>query len=255
MHSKPLLILCFASLAHFPAWAQIPAAQISSAPAAAPSPQVYTREGVSVELQVKPVTSGTSKPGSLLSDLDATVLFRISSTNGGQPITNLRPTAWIDQRKAGKAPDARACREKVQSFLQPSFSKRADIDLNRYFVLTLNGEPNISVIDPLSGFGGSKLYNLIPLVAPGEDWILSANRKTHYSSMPSPGQVAAIDTATWKVRTNLDAGAHPARLAVQPDGRYLWIGNDGEKDGGVTVVDTETQRVAAHLKTGAGHHE
>ena len=255
MHSKLLLILCFASLAPFPAWAQIPAAQISSAPAAAPSPQVYTREGVSVELQVKPVTSGTSKPGSLLSDLDATVLFRISSTNGGQPITNLRPTAWIDRREAGKTPDARECREKVQSFLQPSFNKRADIDLNKYFVLALNGEPNISVIDPLAGFGGSKLYTLIPLAAPGADWILSPDRKTLYVSMPSAGQLAAIDTATWKVRTNIDAGAKPSRVALQPDGRYLWVGNDGENDGGVTVIDTATQRFAARFNTGAGHHE
>src|SRR5436309_15157231 len=128
MHSKLILILYFLSLA-VPAQAQNPARQISSAPAASPSPQVYTREGISVELQIEPATSATSKPGPLLADSEATVRFKVSSTNG-QPIANLRPTAWIDQRKAGKAPDARACREKVQSFLQPSFSKRADIDLN-----------------------------------------------------------------------------------------------------------------------------
>ena len=122
-------------------------------------------------------------------------------------------------------------------------------------MLALNGEPNISVIDPLAGFGGSKLYTLIPLAAPGADWILSADRKTLYVSMPSAGQLAAIDTATWKVRTNIDAGAKPSRVALQPDGRYLWVGNDGENNGGVTVIDTATQRFAARFNTGAGHHE
>ena len=61
------------------------------------------------------------------------------------------------------------CREKVQAFLQPSFSSRPTLDLNAYFILALNNELNISVIDPLSGFGGSKLYTLIPLKSPGED--------------------------------------------------------------------------------------
>ena len=125
MHSRLILILCLGSLVSFPVRAQNPAGQIRPAQAAAPSPQVYTREGISVELQVEPVTSGTSKPNPLLADSEATVRFKISTANGGQPISNLRPTAWIDLREAGKAPDARECREKVQSFLQPSFSKRA----------------------------------------------------------------------------------------------------------------------------------
>ena len=39
---------------------------------------------------------------------------------------------------------------------------------------------------------------------------------------------------------------------MQNDGRYLWVAND---DGGVTVIDTSTLKVAASLKTGAGNHE
>ena len=43
----------------------------------------------------------------------------------------------------------------------------------------------------------------------------------------------------------------PARVALQNDGRYLWVGDES----GVTVIDTSTLKVAAQLKTGAGQHE
>ncbi|HEX8424437.1 MAG TPA: cytochrome D1 domain-containing protein, partial [Pyrinomonadaceae bacterium] len=47
-------------------------------------------------------------------------------------------------------------------------------------------------------------------------------------------------------------------LRLQGDGKYLWVGNDGIGDApsGVTVIDTVTGKVAAaHIATGAGHHE
>src|SRR6185295_4083928 len=108
---------------------------------------------------------------------DATVQFEISDANSGRALNSLRPTAWIDRRNAGQITDARQCREKIQSFLQPGFNRRPEIDLNAYFILALNREPNISVIDPLSGFGGSKLYTLVGLPDAGEDWVMSADRK------------------------------------------------------------------------------
>jgi YVTN family beta-propeller protein len=182
---------------------------------------------------------------------EATVRFKITGSNGGVPLTNLRPVAWVDQRQTKEPTGARECREKVQAFLQPSFSKRPTIDLNAYFILALNNEANISVIDPLSGFGGSKLYTLIPLKSPGEDWVMSAGNKRLYVSMPQANQVAVIDIPTWKVVANVDAGLKPARVALQHDGRYLWIGNDD----GLTVLDTLAMKVAAQLKTGAGPHE
>src|SRR6185369_12709712 len=176
--------------------------------------------------------------------------FRITGINGNVPLTNLRPVAWLDQRQT-KLVDARECREKVQSFLQPSFSKRATVDLNAYFILALNNEANISVIDPLSGFGGSKLYTLIPLQTPGEDWVMTPDNKHIFVSMPQSNQVAVIDVPTWKVMANIDAGTKPMRVALQHDQKYLWVGTDD----GVTVIDTVTARPAAQIKTGAGPHE
>ena len=211
-------------------------------------PQTFNAQGVSIEFTAAPTNAGTKQ---VVAGEEATVRFRITGNNGSVPLTNLRPVAWLDQRQAQEVPSARDCREKVQSFLQPSFSKRPTIDLNAYFILALNNEANISVIDPLSGFGGSKLYTLIPLKSPGEDWVLTTDNKRLYVSMPQVNQVAMIDIPTWKVIVNIDVGIAPTRVALQHDGRYLWVGNDS----GVTVIDTPTNKVAAQLKTGVGQHE
>lgn len=221
------------------------------------STQTYTREGVSVEFSVEPVSTARGKPSTPLADAEATVRFKIFDTNGGNALGNLRPTVWIDRREAGRAPDARECREKVQRFLQPDFNNRPVVDLNSYFILALNHEPSISVIDPLSGFGGSRLYALVSLPGSGEDWVMSNDKKRLYVSMPLVNQVAVVDTTSWKILAQVDAGMKPSRVALQHDGRYLWVGNDGDeaKDGGVTVIDTVTLKVAARIRTGAGHHE
>jgi YVTN family beta-propeller protein len=219
--------------------------------------RTYTREGVSVAFSIEPLVVLPGEPVELLAGTEARVRFIVLDANGGNPLSNLRPAAWIDQREAGQAADAKVCREKIQSFLQPGFNRRANINLNAYFVLALNHEPNISVIDPLSGFGGTKLYTLVALASAGEDWVMSGDKQRLYVSMPLAGQVAVIDTNTWKVVASVDAGVKPTRVALQRDGRYLWIGNDGaeEASSGITVIDTVTLKRVAQLKTGMGHHE
>jgi YVTN family beta-propeller protein len=235
-----------------------PAAQTkTSAPAvvASNAPQKITREGVEIEFSIEPAT----KSEGLLEGKDANVRFTIRDTATNQPVTNLRPAAWIDARKTGAAAtDAKACREKVQSFLQSQLTQRPDIDLNTYVVLALNEEANISVIDPLLGFGTTKLRTLVFLKSPGEDWVMSADRKRLYVTMPLVNQVAVIDTETWKVISNIETGVRPVRVRLQGDGKYLWVANDGLGDApsGVTVIDTTTGKVAAaQIDTGAGHHE
>ncbi|HLR05883.1 MAG TPA: cytochrome D1 domain-containing protein [Pyrinomonadaceae bacterium] len=220
-----------------------------------PPPQKIVREGIAVEFTIE--SSGSTHAGELLEGNDATVRFKITENNTGQPISRLHPSAWIDLKKTGPVPDERQCREKVQSFLQSSFNRRADIDLNSYFILTLNHEPNISVIDPLSGFGGSKLLGLIPLVSPGEDWVMSGDQKRLFVTMPDSGQVAVIETSSWKVLTHINAGVKPTRIALQPDGKYLWVDNEDadEASDGITVIEAGTTKVVAHIVTGTGPHQ
>lgn len=223
------------------------------ATARAQTPQRYTREGVTVEFTVEPAAE--AKDAELLEGREATVKFKVTDTSG-KPVVNLRPVGWMDTRAGATPPTETECRQKVQSFLQSGLTNKADIDLNTYFILALNHEPNISVIDPLSGFGTTKLYTLVTLPAPGEDWVLSSDRKRLYVSVPAAGEVAVVDTATWQVVAHVAAGAKPSRLALQHDEKYLWVGNDAEGEAaGVTVIDTVALRVAARVKTGRGPHE
>ena len=220
-------------------------------PQPTPPPQAVSDQGVSIEFKVTPLGRKVKNDSGLIAGEDATASFRITGTNGSVPLSSLRPAVWIDQRPGKDPSDLNQCRDKIQAFLQSSLSKRPTLDLNSYYILTLNEEPNISVIDPLSGFGGSKLYNLIALPGPGEDWVLNTDRNRLYVSVPSTNQITVIDTETWKTLGNIDAGTKPSRVALQHDGNYLFVATDS----GVTVIDTAILKVAAQIPTGAGRHE
>jgi YVTN family beta-propeller protein len=219
------------------------------------APQRFSKDGIEVEFNIEPV-AGQDKT-QLMESQDALVRFKVFDTATKTPIGGLKPSAWIDQSEGENTADPKTCREKVAGYIQGSMRSRPDVDLNSFFVLALNAEASISVIDPLLGFGGSKLLALIVLKSPGEDWALTSNRELLFVSMPAVDQVAVIDTATWKVTGYVDAGVRPMRVALQPDEKYLWVANDAEgaQAGGVTLIDTDTLKPAAAITTGAGHHE
>jgi YVTN family beta-propeller protein len=280
------LVLCSMLLAELqPLQAQSQPAlnQTQPQPKQTQSPQRIVNQGIAVEFDIRPPKSsrGVLESGEGMSDTskgmrqskgvpegrkegplvleegtEAVVSFKITDSNTGQPLANLRPAAWIDLREAATVPDVQECRQKIQSFLQGSLTGRADVDLNAYLILALNQEANISVIDPNSSFGGTKLYTLIPLNSPGEDWLMNAGSERLFVTMPQAGQIALIDTATWKVLGNIEVGTNPTRMALQHDEKYLWVGNDlAGEDSGVTVIDWAALKTVARIKTGPGHHD
>jgi len=220
-------------------------------------PQKTVQEGVATEFTIDPVSPRAVKSPDLLEGEDYTVRFKIADNRTGAPLTGLHPSSWIDLRDPGKLTGGKDCRQKIQAFLQASFSSRPDIDLNTYYILALNQEANISVIDPIMGYGTSKLLTMVLLKSRGEDWALSSDKRQLFVTMPASNQVAIVDTTTWKVITNIDTGQRPNRVVFQQDQKYLWIGDDGtdNSEGGVTVIDPAVPRVVAFIQTGAGHHE
>jgi YVTN family beta-propeller protein len=218
--------------------------------ARAQKPQKIVKEGVEIEFTVEPPPS-LPKANELMAGQDAVFRFKIRDTATKTPLSGIKPAAWVAQRERPGPPGPDQCRAKVQSFMQGSLRSRPDVDLNAYYVLALNQEPNISVIDPLLGFGGSKLLTLVVLKSPGEDWALTANRSKLFVSMPRINHVAAVDTTTWKVIADIETGVKPTRVALQPDEKYLWVGDEA----GVSVIDTTTLKVSKRITTGAGHHE
>lgn len=210
------------------------------------TPQKIVKEGIEIEFTVEPATSST-----LMAGQDAVFRFKIRDTATKTPLSGVKPAAWVAQRDRPGLPGPDQCRAKIQAFLQGSLRSRPDVDLNAFYLLALNEQPNISVIDPLIGFGGSKLITMILLKSPGEDWAVTSDRSKLFVSMPLVNHVAVVDTTTWKVVTDVQTGLRPTRLALQPDEKYLWVGDDA----GVTVIDTATLKVAKHIATGAGHHD
>ena len=215
--------------------------------------QKIVREGVVVELSIAGASSEKGKPAELMEGEDALIRFKITDDATGAALTGLRPAAWINGRTGDKPAESNACRDLVQSFMQGSLRNRPDVDLNAYYILALNKEPNISVIDPLLGLGTSKLITLVMLESPGADWVLLGDGKKLFVTMPLVNRVAVIDTATWKVALNIDVEGGPSRLVIQPDGKYLWVASDTQ--GGVTVIDVASMQKVARIATGAGHHE
>ena len=75
--------------------------------------------------------------------------------------------------------------------------------------------------------------------------------------MPLIGEVAVIDTASWKVVSNISVASGASQLDLQPDEKYLWVAGDGldAQKGGVTAIDTATLKVAGNIFTGGVNHK
>jgi DNA-binding beta-propeller fold protein YncE len=166
--------------------------------------------------------------------------FQLSDTATHAPLTSARPAAWLALRSDNKAQD---CTRQAATYLAGDLFARADVDLNSYFVVAMNDDASLNVVDPLFGFGGSKLLAMVELEGRGEDWALSADQSTLYVSMPSANKVAAIDTRKWNVGKNVATGPHPRRVLLRD---HLFVADDE----GVTAIDAKS---STRLRIGRTH--
>jgi DNA-binding beta-propeller fold protein YncE len=210
--------------------------------------QKIVEQGIAIEFTADPLAQHAT---TIRAAEDVNVKFKITDTTTGTPVKGLGLSAWINLRPKDSATGPEQCHEKIQSYLTGSLRLRPDVDLNSYYVLALNKSPDISVLDPLLGFGGSKLLTLIMLKSPGEDWLLTRDGEKLFVTLPLINQVAVISTRSWKVTDYLDAGVKPGRILAQPDQQYIWVTNDG----GVTVIDAANLKMAAKIESGAGRHD
>jgi YVTN family beta-propeller protein len=210
------------------------------ASAGSPAPQKIERDGVTVELLAGEATAGE----------DVSLRFSVRAQDGTR-LGGIRPAAWIDAR----LPSSGGCKDKIQSFLGGTLSARPVVDLNSYNIVTLNVEPSVAVIDPVVGFGGSKLLTAVTLLSPGVDWALTRDQRRLFVSMPLVNRIAVIDTEIWEVVKNVETAFRPARLVL--DGDRLWVTHHNERaaDPSLTVVDTASLEVIATLATGRAPHQ
>jgi len=202
------------------------------------------QDGVAVDFSIEPVEGN----GELREAQDVKVRLRISDTATGTPLTGLFPGAWVDRPPPGTEEASRSCGQKISAFLGGSVLSPPELDLNVYYVLAMNQDATISVVDPKFGFGGSKLLTMVFLDSPGEDWALSADGERLFVSMPAAGAVAVVDARSWKVVGKI-ALPQPGRLLL--DGERLWVGIEG----GVAAVDAKGLAFTARISTGKGSHD
>ncbi len=101
------------------------------------------------------------------------------------------------------------------------------------------------------GIGSSKLLALVQLASPGEDWAMAAGADRLFVALPASGSVAVVDLAGFAVVANLKVGFPPRRVALQPDGGYLWALGDG----GAAVFDARSLAPVARPPVGRGGHD
>jgi len=210
-----------------------------------------TDSGIVVNVAVDSAVDG-AKPGAELREGDTahfTLTFKDQAS--GKPLRGAYPNAWLGLRPEGQTLDRRSCTAQVATFTSGGLFSRPALDLNIYYVLALNSDGTITVVDPHFSFGGSQLLAMLQLEAHGYDWALGNDETKLFVTMPSIGKVAVIDTTLWKLIKTIEVGPDPRRVVAQPDGRMVWIASTD----GASAVRASDQSVAVKIATGKGLHD
>lgn len=216
--------------------------------ASKPYRKAVINEGIMVALDLDHI-DGKKKPGIFTEGDDIRVRFSISDTLTKSGLSGAFPAAWMDPIPE----EDDDCVKKVASFITGSILNQAELNLNVYYVLALNAEPTITVVDPLFGYGGSQLLALIELNSPGMDWVVSKDQNFIFVSMPEAKQIAVISTANWSLVRNIDVPAAPHQLSLQKDGQYLWATCQGTENG-LAVLDVKAQELETFIPMAPGNY-
>jgi DNA-binding beta-propeller fold protein YncE len=208
-------------------------------------------EGMSVEFTVENFIGVGGRGGEtaprIVEGEHATLQFRITDAATGEPIGGLRPAVWLD---AARTDDE--CSSRVEGYVSGRLERRPIIDLNSYFILAMNRENTISVIDPLIDVGGmTNLFSLILLQSTPQDWAMSGDSSRLFVTLPEIDRVAVVDLNAFLVEDSLVVPGQPVRIASEPGGRHMWVTlGDG---GGIAVIDVVTLTVDTIATDSAAH--
>ena len=215
------------------------------------------RQGVVVDFEAY---SLAPDPAALMEGQLAEIRVRLTEEASGAPLTGVTPGVWMDigeviQGRPGD--EQKECKDKIALYLKGVVGIRPMLDLNSYYIVVMNKEASLSIVDPLvSMVGKTSTLGMVQLKSPGADWAIGEDDKRLYVSLPTSGLLAVVDTDSFDVVENVKAGQQPSRVAMQPDKRYVWVGNNADGDAsGVTVVDAQSYENLGFIATGEGHHE
>lgn len=211
------------------------------------APLRATDGGIVLDVKVDPVAQGQA----LREGDPARFALTLTNESTKSPLAGAFPSAWFALDPDQKENSRQNCMAAVAAFAGGNMLTRPALSLNAYYVVALNGDGSVTVVDPQFGFGGTQLLGMMELPGPGFDWSLGSNDDLLFVTVPKSNQVAVIDTHAWKVLRLIDVGAEPRRIVAQEDGHYLWITNAA----GVVALRASDQTVAAAIATGKGAHD
>jgi YVTN family beta-propeller protein len=220
-----------------------------------PGDTLPARDTVKVEFSIDHTNSSLPSGQPLRTGEIVKVHFNIRDKVSGTPLEGLHPAAWLDLHSEKEPADPVPCKDRVRKLLNANFLSPPEVDLNGYYVVVMNNDASVTVIDPQFSSGTARVVAAVPLASPGKDWQLTGDQKLLFIGMPLAGKIAVIDTSSWRVTRNLDVGPGISRLLMQPDGRRLWITYGDEANSGVAAIDAAGLQVTRRIQVGAGPHD
>lgn len=233
------------------------AAAIAQTPGSptAPYTRSATQNGTDITLTITPVDAAASA-GPTLQELE-NVLVRVKLTDKvtGSPLPGALPAAWIDNHHGTELISQPQCVGEVKRFAEGSTFSHAQLDLTSFYVVIMNTDATLTVVDPRFGYGDTRLLAMVPLDGPAGDWAVTENAERIFVSVPASEKLLAVDTASWKIVAAASGIPKASRVVLQPDEAYVWVSYAGEgADSGVVAIDAHTLKTVARIRTGSGYH-
>ena len=216
--------------------------------AAGPFQATQRDRGTVVELSVK----SAANPSAPLREGDpAKFQLTLRDETTGSVLSGVYPKVWMFPRYPVDIEESKRCSAAVAALISGGLRNPASLDLNVYYVVAMNTDGSITVVDPRFSFGGTQLLGMVELDGAGFDWALASNGDRLFVSVPKSGRVAVVDTIRWKLLPDFDAGPNPRRVLASPDGQQIWVATDR----GVTAIRASDSTVTATIATGAGEQD
>ncbi|MFN7544478.1 MAG: YncE family protein [Acidobacteriota bacterium] len=133
------------------------------------------------------------------------------------------PSVWVDEWRGSKGPDDAVCAARIRALQTPSPGIRQALkDLNVYYLVTINAAGLLQVIDPRTGFGGSRLVTALDLQASPIAWF--HDEASHRLLIALTGQqyLTAVDTTAWRIQKRWNAGSEIVSIFPDPSSRFIW---------------------------------
>lgn len=233
------------------------AAAISQTPGSPPAPYTrsVTQNSTNVTATISPVDPAGAAATGLQEFENVLVRVKLTDASTGSPLPGALPAAWIDSHSTAGPTTQQQCVGEVKRFAEGSTFSHTRLDLTSFYVVLLNSDATLTVVDPRFGYGDTRLLAMVTLDGPAEDWALTENAERIFVSVPASGKLLAVDTASWKIVAEASGIPKAARVVLQPDEAYVWVAYSGQEQGsGVAVIEARTLKVVAQIRTGAGYH-